>query len=367
MKKIGIITIPDYNNYGNRLQNFAVKRIFEKIGYYVDTLELNDIDFKNYKERKFKLWLKANKFFRLVYLFIWFKEGLLKARRDQFFEEFTSRFLSVRYEPLYNQKTINNIKSEYSYFVLGSDQIWHPNINVTPNLFFGKFANEEQIICFAPSLGITNISESYMNILKYNLNKINKISIREIEGSKIIKQIIGKDVPVLIDPTMMLDAEEWIELAKCPKNKPKHKYILNCFLGYQNNKYINFIDDLSITLGLSIFHLSQPDYKQGYLTGPSEFLWYILNSEIVCTDSFHTIVFSILFKKPFIAFPRLTNKDLNCGLDSRIDTLLNKFGLEKRKFKYIDQNSILTCDFSEIYPILEKERKIVNDFLADLV
>ena len=66
MRKIGIITIPDYNNYGNRLQNYAVKNFFEKKGYYVETLEMNDPDFQKYKARKQKLQLKKRK--NLLYI-----------------------------------------------------------------------------------------------------------------------------------------------------------------------------------------------------------------------------------------------------------------------------------------------------------
>ncbi|MDF2608757.1 MAG: hypothetical protein K0R92_231 [Lachnospiraceae bacterium] len=366
MKKVGIITIPDYNNYGNRLQNYAVKRVFEKLGYTVETLELNDKAFPNYKARKWKLWLKKIKLFPIVFLFIWLKEGFYKAQRYKCFEKFTLRYLSVTFTPTYNESIVNNLKNEYSYFVLGSDQIWHPHINSTPTLYFGEFAKQVQRICFAPSFGVTKISDKYRDIVIKYLVNINKLSVREESGAKIIKEITGRDATVLIDPTMMLNAEEWDEIAQCPKNKPKQKYILGCFLGHMNTEYKEYINEVSLKIGVTIFHIAQINNKEGYVTGPSEFIWYLKNSAIVCTDSFHTVVFAILFNKPFIVFPRLTEDNISDGLDSRLDTLLNKFCLTNRKNGLVDKNSLFTCDYGNVRKTLNHEREQVYNFFSDL-
>lgn len=129
MRKIGIITIPDYNNYGNRLQNYAVKNFFEKKGYYVETLEMNDPDFQKYKARKQKLQLKKRKMLNVIFLFEMLKGGIDKAKRERKFEEFTLKYLNVEYIPEYNDKIINYVNEKFDFFVLGSDQIWHPYVN----------------------------------------------------------------------------------------------------------------------------------------------------------------------------------------------------------------------------------------------
>ena len=38
MKKVGIITINDYRNYGNRLQNYAVQEVIKSLGFEAETI-----------------------------------------------------------------------------------------------------------------------------------------------------------------------------------------------------------------------------------------------------------------------------------------------------------------------------------------
>ena len=136
MKRIGIITIPDYNNYGNRLQNYAVKCYFEEHGFLVNTLELNDELFDKKKERKYKLLLKKFHLFFVLYAFEVLKGGVSKARRYMCFEKFTQKYLAVKYSPNWDASINKKIAEGYDYIVLGSDQIWHPHVNSTPTLFF---------------------------------------------------------------------------------------------------------------------------------------------------------------------------------------------------------------------------------------
>ena len=106
MKKIGIITIPDYNNYGNRLQNYAVKRFFEKKNFIVETLEMNDKDFAQYKARRFKLSLKKYKLWALVFMYEYLRGGKQKAQRYEKFQIFTKKYLNPRYLPSYTDVQI---------------------------------------------------------------------------------------------------------------------------------------------------------------------------------------------------------------------------------------------------------------------
>lgn len=106
--KIGIITIPDYNNYGNRLQNYAVKRVFEQYGFTVDTLELNDPVFTHYQERKKKLLLKKFRLTGLVRLRERIKKGRSAAKRYTAFQSFTQKYLHTRYEPTWSEKGLGS-------------------------------------------------------------------------------------------------------------------------------------------------------------------------------------------------------------------------------------------------------------------
>ena len=118
MRKVGIITIPDYNNYGNRLQNYAVKKYFENKGFKVETLEMNDKSFGQRKARKIKLYLKKAHLTFLIFLFKVFSKGKNSAFRYLQFEKFTRKYLNVKYIPQWEDAVVTKIGNEYSYIVL---------------------------------------------------------------------------------------------------------------------------------------------------------------------------------------------------------------------------------------------------------
>ena len=363
MKRVGIITIPDYNNYGNRLQNYAVKKYFEKLDFQVDTLELNDSEFEKYRERKYKLIIKKYRIKPLVFAFEMLKSGLPKARREYAFERFTTNNLSVVYEPTCSMKTFNKLTQKYDFFVLGSDQIWHPTVNSTPNLFFATFAEPEQVIYYAPSFGVSELSNEYREKVRNYLQDAKNISVREKEGATIIKDLLGREVEVLADPTLMLDAEEWRAIAKKPKRFIREKYILTIFLGPVSEEYNRQIEEYKKKTGLPIYSLADVRFIDGYVTGPSEFIYAIMNAEIVLTDSFHATVFSIIFEKKFLCFSRLGENNRKAGLDSRVDEMLEKMGLEKCKYiegRSIDVNDI---EFVKAKEVIAQEKKKTGDYL----
>lgn len=363
MDHIGIITIPDYNNYGNRLQNYAVKHIFENMGFKVSSLELNDPNFEKYKERKYKLLLKKSRLLPVVFLYEMLTGGYKKAKRDQCFEKFTLEYLNVDYEPVFNENIKKKLLNKYSYFVLGSDQIWHPHVNNTPFLYFAKFSPQNRIIYFAPSFGVNDLPQNYIDIVRDGINDAECISVREKSGQKIIKDVIGKDAELLIDPTLMLDSSEWEKISKKPSKFPSHKYILKCFLGHVNDEYEGTIKKISDKLGKRIFTIADKTKSYGYTTGPQEFIYCIMNSDFVVTDSFHTVVFAILFNKPFVVFSRLDENGKSAGLDSRIDDLIANLNLTDRKYSESLCTNLEYCDFSSVPYFISSERKRVEEYL----
>ncbi len=101
-----------------------------------------------------------------------------------------------------------------------------------------------------------------------------------------------------------------------------------------------------------------------YQTGPSEFLYLEKNAFLICTDSFHSCVFAILYNTPFIVFER---EDNTVSMNSRIDTLLRKFKLEDRRFKECIDNEHLKCDYSIAHNLLKEERKKADRFLNKIL
>lgn len=367
MRKVGIITVPDYDNYGNRLQNYAVKEFFSEMGCSVDTLELNDVEFNKYKVRKLKLFIKKLKLRPLVYLFEFANGKFNKVKRYKKFEAFTENNLNVRYHPNGKLKNLKKIAQRYDYIVLGSDQIWHPTVMTTPNLFFATFAEPEKVLFFSPSFGLDHLESGYAQKVKTFLTDKTNLTVRESSGQKIIHELTSKQAMVLPDPTLCVDPGVWQKLAvpvKCIQQKP---YILKYFLGNENDLYKDEFSRICSHYKADIFELAKKDCVSGYTTGPQEFLGAILNAEYVITDSFHAVVFCIIFHKSFTVFSRLNNMNEQEGLDSRIDGLLEKFQIKDRKFTFTDENDIGKIDSTGFDVTLESIKNNTTRYFDEIM
>lgn len=340
MKKVGIITIYDEDNYGNRLQNYAVQEILKSLELEAETIKnVNIIDEFNLLEEVKKV---------------------LPERRQRFLD-FNNLNIKISDEVIIHDKVPENFHEKYDYFVIGSDQIWnHEFPERFSNFSFAEFAPEEKRIAFSASFGIEDIEEEHFE--KYeHLKGVKSISVRENAGKKLVKNITGReDAVVLIDPTMMLTREKWMTVMKKPEMLKSDKYILKYFLGNVSEEKNAEIERFAKENGCDVIDILDRD--SFYATGPSEFIYLIKNSFLVLTDSFHSCVFSILFNRPFLIFDR--DEDGMRNMNSRIDTLLEKFDLENRRFNSTISEENLKVDYSNSYETLEKERKKVIEFLV---
>lgn len=346
MKKIGILTINDDNNYGNRLQNYAVQEFCKKKNINTETIHnQKDIIGKRVLKRKIGKLIKS--FFK-------------KYQRYNLFMKFNK---NIKYSKFFiDEKNIpKNLTEQYDLFFTGSDQVWNPTFaRKMTDIDFLTFADKKKRNSFSASFGISEIPEDMKEYYKVKLNGLNNISVREDRGKEIIEELTGRtDVEVLVDPTMLLTAEEWDKVAKKPKQLKCDKYILNYFLGELSTERKNEIDRIAKENNCEVINILD---KQSpfYQTGPSEFLYLEKNAFLICTDSFHSSVFSILYNRPFIVFDR---EDKEVKMNSRIETLISKFKLVNRNYNGNITKENLEHDYTEAYKILEKEREKSNRFL----
>lgn len=351
MKKIGIVTIVDGLNYGNRLQNYAVQEILKKINCNPITLK-NKPRFNN----KYKILQRVKKYFGQLYADIIEHDN---KNREKRFSEFNKNInLSKKIITIYN-KSINN---KFDYFIAGSDQIWKPTYERMSEMDLLSFCSPDKRISLSASFGIDKLPENNIKVenAKTELKKFKAISVREYSGKEIIKELTGRtDVEVLIDPTMMLTAQEWDKVSKKPEQLKTDKFILNYFLGELSSERKNEIDRIAKENDCLVINILDKD-DPFYETGPSEFLYLEKNAFLICTDSFHSCVFAILYNRPFINFLREDNR---VNMNSRLETLLAKFKLEDRIFKTRITKELLKYDYSETYKILDEERKKVDEFI----
>lgn len=340
--KIGIITINDDNNYGNRLQNYALEQFLKKLNFDVSTIRVKDqkIDIK-----------------RVIATLINYKNQRKIEIRKYRFKKFNKH---INIEKVDSLNSIDIQKKDY--IIVGSDQIWNPTFGYLTKKELLSFVPNNKRISYAASIGINDIPNEYHNEVIKELQKFKAISVREYRGAEIIKNLTKrKDIEVLIDPTLLLTSDEWKKIEKKPKQLKTNKYILNYFLGELSNDKQEEINKIAKENNCQVINLI--DIKSSfYLTNPSEFLYLERNAFLICTDSYHSCIFALIFNKPFILFDR---KDQNIqSMNSRLDTLLKKFKLENRKYNGHINKQNLQYDYSYAYKILEKERKKSLTFLT---
>lgn len=376
MKKIGIITMNGYNNYGNRLQNYAVQEVLKALGFSVETI-ITEIEDKEYSyskvETKRDKLLKIKNMpvkilFKKIENKIWYKinkeyiDEAIKIRLKNF-KEFTKKYISETDYKISQNNIPKNLSDEFDYFIVGSDQIWNPIFRFGSSIDFLTFAPQYKRIAYAPSFGIDDIPQEYADNYSKWLSQMHRISVREESGAKIIKKLTGRDAQVLIDPTLMLSKEQWLSISKEDEFKPKGKYLLTYFLGDISEERKIEIGKFAKRNKLQIVNLGDIRDIKRYKAGPSEFIDYINSASIFFTDSFHGCVFSILFKVPFVVFNRKGNIP---SMNSRIDTLLKTFKLEDRRKTNIKcYEEMFNINYNHVDVILERERKKTINYLKE--
>lgn len=370
MKKVGIITLCGYYNYGNRLQNYATQEVIKSLGCEVETIvnspyiKLGFIDYIN-KSGRMNLIELIKKIYKRIYYcikkIIKGKKGVLANERRKAFKQFTKKYIYETDYIITPDCIPDGLKDKYDYFIVGSDQVWNPNFRKGSYIDFLTFVPKEKRISYSASFGITNLPESYINNYSRWLSEMPHISVREEAGAKIVKDLTGKDAVVLVDPTLMLTKEQWLSISKPAQHKPDKPYILTYFLGEITPETREKIYLLS--RDYDIINLADMEDKIRYVSDPAEFLDYINSSTLFLTDSFHGAVFSILFEKPFIIFDRIGNTQ---SMNSRVDTLLSKFNLDSRRWDNIrNADDIFIINFSHVHEIFEYERNKAMDYLKN--
>lgn len=374
MKKIGIITITDYLNYGNRLQNFATQEVLKSFGFEVESI-LNEfpkpeiepgfVSLKNRIINALKLspvTLLKKSIEKIDNIINKKKYNSAKKSKEKSFRSFSKKHLIETNYTISDNNIPSDLGELFDFFVVGSDQIWNPKIRFGSPIDFLTFAPRNKRIALAPSFGVSTIPEKYTSLYAKWLTDMAYLSVREQAGADIIKKLTGLNSPVLIDPTLMLTKENWLSVSEKGRKKPESKYILTYFIGTVSKKRMKIILEIAKKYKLEIVQLASLIDIERYDASPGEFIDYINSSTIVCTDSFHAIIFSMQMEKPFIVFDR---EGKSAPMTSRIDTLLGKFHFENRKLSEISKTAnYLDINYSDFHFILQKERKNAIDYLT---
>ncbi len=357
-KKVGIITFHAAHNYGSSLQSYALKTIYTSLGVKSQIINFRTPAQKDQytpltKRKGFKYILK-NAFFLLNY----------KKRKEKYitFENFISTYLTEHQPEYYSLEQLTATPPDYDLYICGSDQIWNTRPNDASMAYFLPFTNGKKA-SYAPSFGpignITNKEE----ISQY-LKSFDMLSVRELRGQELVKEMTGTEAPILVDPTVLLKSEQWDILSR--ERLVSGEYIFFYSL-FSTRAMIREVREISRQLKLPVVvsNISnQNDLLTGFIhktnAGPREFLSLVKHAKLVITSSFHGSVFSILYNKPFLVYNGLQ--------DNRINTLLETTHLQNRSFSAGEgrQHAMdaFNTDYTLANELLEKERQKALQYIA---
>lgn len=330
--KVGILTFHASHNCGSMMQAYATQQLLEKLGY-----DNEIIDFQNFGQKDMysvvhkKLSIK-NMIKNIILIPHYFK--LKEHWKD--YEEFLHINFKLSEERYSKTEEIYKIREKYNTCICGADQIWNITIKDADDAYFLPFDKKNmKKISYAPSFGAKEIAKYTNDIQKYKkyLKDFDYLSIRENNGKKWIKNMIGKEVPVVLDPTLMLEGEDYERIRRA--SGIKNKYIFYYAPTYKRN-LDKFVKKISKKYNLPVVVWNSKEYylKGEYLNGfkmsehqePGIYLDLIKNADLIITTSFHGTIFSTIEKKKFWVLK-------NGGMyttDDRVITLVNQLCIENR-------------------------------------
>ena len=369
MKKIGIISYFNYYNYGSMLQGFALQKYIQH--NYAD-IDCELINYRSLPPNNTSYWrLARTRLSRIRYYLTHITEIKKKSKyakkmsiRNTYFDSFLREYTKVSSAFYRNKSQLMYNPPIYDVYVTGSDQTWSPNISggyeMTP-MFLDFAVKGARKAAYAPSVGVGAFTAEQETFLKKKLSTYSMISCREVGGAKLLEKVLGEKVSSVVDPTLLLNKEQWANLAIPPKQKGK--YIFCYFLG-SRQYYRDFAKQLSMQTNLPIIYLpvNWKDFSDSdnlvWDAGPLEFVGLINGAEYVCTDSFHGVAFSSNLNKNFYAFVK-HNGTANAGDNSRLFDYLKRIGLEARLLTEYDKSEIQVknIDYSSVNEKLDEERE----------
>ena len=353
MKKIAIITFQRTCNYGAALQCFALKKTLENLG--------NDVTVIDYRNKKIE---KAYKLFNGNVKDLFFIRSKIKKIKE--FKKFNNKYLNFSRQYTKISELVKN-KENFDIYITGSDQVWNPFIaNGLEDFYTLNFKNNAKRASYAASMGIDTIPENLVEEYKNKISNLDFISVREEKAKiELDKIIYNKDIEVVLDPTFLLNKNEWNKLK--PKRILEDKYIL-IYTVKEDINLINIAEEQAKKMNCKIVHFRKTNKKfknsspiNFSSVGPSDFISAINNAEMVFTNSFHGTAFSINLNKEFFCL-------LPKGTSSRILSILKKLNLEDRVISSKNEfENIKPIDYDIVNKKLEIERQKSIDFLKKVM
>ena len=349
-KKIGIITFHASYNCGSMLQAYALQCFLENNGYRPEI-----IDFSSEGQRRlYSIYSKNNTVKNIVRNAIFWCHRKRIGTNFKSYENFKQKYFNLT---SYNATYQSQIIDDYVAVVAGADQIWNITISDYDDSYFLPWVKKAKRIAYAPSFGAKNILEHTDDATKYKrfLNEFEYLSIRENNGKRWIYDLIGKDIPVVLDPTLIVEKSDYDKITSSklilpekyifyysPTYSLKHNFLVRKISKKYKLPVIAFNSKSFYLRGMNFQSFDLPEFED-----PTAYLQLMKNATMVVTTSFHGSVFSTVFNRRFWV---IKNGGMY-GNDDRVITLLRTMGLEKRLVsEMFDENFdyMMDVDYNDV-------------------
>ena len=366
--RICILTQPLGHNYGGLLQAYALQTVLKRMGHEVWT--------EDRKENKKSLFQNVKYFTKIVLgpiRHIYYPNSKERKVISQYTDSFIKKYITTT-EPVFSQQKIVLEKYGFEAEIVGSDQVWRPRYSYGLRNYFLDFTEGKDVkrLAYAASFGTDEWEFSPKDTRECSrlVQMFDAISVREDSGVILCKDYLGVNSVHLLDPTMLLDKEDYLKIVRQEQEK-KHKGKIMVYILDASSEKQQIVQYVSSRLGLQPFSV-MPECKfidvgskgleKCIFPSVTEWLKGFEDADFIVTDSFHGMVFSIIFNKPFVA---IANKSR--GL-SRFTSLLKMFNMESRLvFTYnrddIDRLIDLPIDYTVVNQRRIEEQKKAYEFL----
>ncbi|WP_417546728.1 polysaccharide pyruvyl transferase family protein [Marinobacter sp.] len=372
--KIAIMTQPLGRNYGGIMQAWALQQVLEAAGHAPVTIDRRH-------DRKGRIYNLVRMSKRAV------KKAVGRWSVPLNFERYmpeilfnTRNFIEkniVLSEPLFSTADLrcHFSREQYDAVIVGSDQTWRPKYSPNIYNFFLDFLSDSNIkrLAYAASFGVDDweFSPTQTERCMALVKKFDVIGVRELAGVELCEQHLGVCASHVLDPTLLLDKENYQRMLigkQVLESKGVYTYILD-----QLSWKSQVVDHVSELLCLPVYrnqaNSSMAQLKSSNISDyvmPSVKGWVkgFLEADFVVTDSFHGMVFSIIFNKPFVAL-------VNSGRGaSRFYSLANQLGLSGRLVTCFSKEEIqavvdVPIDYKAVNNNLDLARKQSERFLYE--
>ena len=354
MKKcnVGILTFHRALNYGAVFQAYALQKTLDSMGAEAEIIDYRaEFNEKRFQRKKLRDILHVRELYSVI-----FRNAYMTYSRKTF-EGFCQKMQMS--EVCTTQDELREACSKYDRIVSGSDQVWNIACTNGDDSYFLPFLNDSQKkTSYAASIGYEKLPEQFIEQYKTWISGFSEISVREKSAVDIVGQLTGREAEYVVDPTLLLNKEEWMGLSD-DTLVPKEPYVI-MYLMSEDKELIRFAKKLAKEKQCKLLYIhdrlfNPPGAVNLHDVTPEQWLGIFANADYVVTNSFHGTVFSINFNKQF--FVRFIPRSI---ANTRIKCALEEYGLLNREIDSLDNTR---CDYQTANTILAKNREHSLEFL----